>query len=130
MASDKTQDPERSTSDSKPKVLGFPKFDRPAVQVVLWDEPGRPVEDVLRARLVEAAYGVVRWANEPATGYPPHAHIYPELLWLISGSLTVILPAEKRMLELMPGDRIEMPQGMVHGTMAGADGAVYLLATR
>jgi quercetin dioxygenase-like cupin family protein len=130
MANDETQDAERSTLKGKPKVLGFPKFARPVVQVVLWDEPGRPVEDALRGRLVEGGYGVVRWANEPATGYPPHAHIYPELLWLISGSLTVILPAENRMLELMPGDRIEVPQGVVHGTMAGADGAVYLLATR
>ena len=71
-----------------------------------------------------------RWSNDPATGYPPHAHIYPELLWLVAGSLTLILPAEERLLELTPGDRIEVPQGVVHGTMAGADGAVYLLATR
>ena len=48
----------------------------------------------------------------------------------MSGSLTMILTAEKRLLELTPGDRIEVPQGIAHGTMAGADGAVYLLATR
>jgi hypothetical protein len=48
----------------------------------------------------------------------------------LSGNLTVILPVEKRLLELLPGDRVEVPQGVVHGTMAGAEGAVYLLATR
>ena len=34
------------------------------------------------------------------------------------------------MIELMPGDRIELPAGVVHGMMAGAEGATYLLATR
>ena len=115
---------------SKAKVVAFPKFAKPTVRVTLWEERRRPNEDDLRDRLAADGYGVVKWSNEPATGYPPHAHIYPELLWLVSGSLTVILTAEKRLLELTPGDRIEVPQGVVHGTMAGADGAVYLLATR
>lgn len=111
-------------------TLQFPQRPRPAVRVVLWDGPGRPDEDVVRQRLVSEGYQCVRWSSEGATGYPPHAHIYPELLWLVSGSLTLILPAEGRLLELAPGDRAEVPVGIVHGTMAGAEGAVYLLATR
>ena len=123
-------DTANKTADGGAKVVAFPKFARPMVRVTLWEERRRPVEEDLRDRLVADGYGVVRWSNEAATGYPPHAHIYPELLWLVSGSLTVILTAEKRLLELAPGDRIEVPQGLVHGTMAGSDGAVYLLATR
>jgi len=130
MADNKSRDVRDVSSNGEPKVLSFPKFSRPHVRVTLWEEHGHLDEETLRARLAEGGYGVVRWANEPATGYPPHAHIYPELLWLVSGSLTVILPTEKRMLELAPGDRVEVPQGVVHGTMAGAEGAVYLLATR
>jgi quercetin dioxygenase-like cupin family protein len=75
-------------------------------------------------------YQVVGWRSEAAEGYPPHTHIYPELLWLVAGSLTVILPAEDRLIELLPGDRVTLPSGLVHGTMAGAEGATYLLATR
>lgn len=112
------------------RVLSFPRMARPRVRVALWEEPRRPSEEALRARLAADGYQVVRWASEPATGYPPHLHIYPEVIWLVSGSLTVILPAEERLLELEPGDRIETPPGLVHGTLAGADGAVYLLATR
>lgn len=112
------------------RVLKFPEKARPCVQVTLWEGPGCPSEERQRAQLMADGYQVVRWASEPATGYPPHLHIYPELLWLVSGSLTVVLPAEDRLLELSPGDRAEMPAGLVHGTMAGADGAVYLLATR
>ncbi len=112
------------------RVLSFPVFPKPAPHIMLWEDPGRPHEALLRSRLSAAGYQVVKWSSEPATGYPPHVHIYPELLWLISGSLTVILPGEDRMIELTAGDRIEMPAGLVHGTMAGADGALYLLATR
>jgi quercetin dioxygenase-like cupin family protein len=98
--------------------------------MILWDEPGSPQEEAVRGRLVDAGYQAVKWTSEPAMGYPPHVHIYPELLWLISGSLTVILPAEGRLLELAPGDRVELPQGLAHGTLAGAEGATYLLATK
>ena len=112
------------------EALRFPKFPKPAVQVVLWERPGRPTEESIRGRLAAEGYGVVLWRTEPATGYPPHAHIYPETMWVIGGSLTVVLPADSRLIELLPGDRIEIPQGMVHGLMAGADGAVYLLATK
>jgi quercetin dioxygenase-like cupin family protein len=112
------------------KILSFPTLPKPTARVILWEGPGRPTEEMLRGRLTADGYQAVKWANEAGTGYPPHAHIYPELLWLVSGSLTVILPAESRMLELAPGDRVELPRGVSHGTMAGADGAVYLLATR
>ena len=112
------------------RVLPFPKMPKPMPRVTLWDGRGHPDEKRLRAMLAEDGYQVVGWSNEPAQGYPPHVHVYPELLWLIEGSVTVILPAERKLLELMPGDRIEIPNGLVHGTMAGPDGATYLLATR
>jgi quercetin dioxygenase-like cupin family protein len=110
--------------------LEFPSFPRPAVRVVLWEGPGKPTEEDIREQLVAEGYGVVKWTNEPATGYPPHAHIYPETTWVVEGSLSVALPAQKKLLELLPGDRVEVPQGVLHGVMAGAEGATCLLATR
>lgn len=112
------------------ETIEFPTFPKPAVRVVLWEGPGKPTEEGIRERLTAEGYGVVKWANEPATGYPPHAHIYPETMWVVEGNLTVILPADKRLLELLPGDRVEVPQGILHGVMAGAEGATYLLATK
>ena len=110
--------------------LQFPAFPKPAVRVILWEGKERPVEASIRDLLTADGFGVVRWDQEPTTGWGPHTHIYPETIWELAGSLTVLLPAESRMIELMPGDRIEIPQGVVHGTFAGADGAVFLLATR
>ncbi len=130
MMNDTSRRTDPRTAPQEARVLPFPAFPKPEPRMVLWGEPERPREETLRGRLADAGYQAVKWSSEPATGYPPHVHIYPELLWLISGSLTVILPAERRLLELTPGDRIEIPQGLAHGTMAGADGATYLLATR
>ena len=110
--------------------LPFPDFPRPQVRVVLWEGPGKPAEARIRERLEADGYGVVRWRSEPETGFAAHAHIYPETMWVVAGSLTVALPAESRLIELLPGDRIELPQGTLHALMAGAEGAIYLLATR
>jgi uncharacterized protein len=115
---------------NRTNIIQLPVQAKPTVRVSLWDGPGKTTEETVRARLTADGYQAIKWSSDPGTGYPPHAHIYPELLWLISGSLTVILPTENRLLELAAGDRIEIPRGLAHGTMAGADGAVYLLATR
>lgn len=112
------------------KPITFPSFPKPAVHVVLWEGPGKPAEEAIREHLAAEGYGVVKWSTGPATGYPAHAHIYPETMWVVEGSLSVILPAENKLLELLPGDRVEVPQGVLHGVMAGAEGASYLLATR
>lgn len=112
------------------KPIAFPSFPKPTVRVALWEGRKKPTEEGIRNQLTAEGYGVVKWAIEAATGYPPHAHIYPETMWVVAGSLTVILPADDRLLELLPGDRIEVPQGIVHGIMAGAEGATYLVATK
>lgn len=110
--------------------LRFPDFPKPQVRVVLWEERGKPAEQNIRDRLTADGYGVVKWSSEAATGYGPHAHIYPETLWMLEGNVTVALPADGRLIELLPGDRIEIPQGVLHAVIAGAEGAAYLMATR
>ncbi|MCU0508611.1 MAG: cupin domain-containing protein [Anaerolineae bacterium] len=110
--------------------LQFPDFPKPQVRVTLWEGRGKPVEQEIRDRLTSEGYGVVKWNSEGATGYGPHAHIYPETMWVIEGSVTVALPTDGRLIELLPGDRIEIPQGVLHAVVAGAEGAAYLLATR
>jgi quercetin dioxygenase-like cupin family protein len=112
------------------EILPFPEFPKPSVMVTLWDEKGRPQEQTVRARLAADGYQALRWSSQPGQAYIPHAHIYPELLWLLSGTITVLLPAEGRLLELRPGDRIEIPAGVMHAVLVGEDGAEYLMATR
>ncbi len=117
-------------TENRGVILPFPGVPKPTVVVTLWQERGRPDVEVLRARLAGSGYEVIRWTSEPYQAYVPHAHIYAELLWLIDGSLTVVLPADGHLLELNPGDRVEVPAGILHASQAGPEGAVYLAATR
>jgi quercetin dioxygenase-like cupin family protein len=116
---------------SEADVLPFPVHPKPVPTVVLWTARGRPDERKLRGLLAEAGYHQAeRWSSEPDQTHPPHAHVYPELLWLLTGSVVVILAAERRLLQLGPGDRVLMPAGVLHAVLAGPDGASYLVATR
>ncbi len=110
-------------------VLPFPRARKPAPKVFLWEERRPPDETQLREQLAAGGYQAVKWSSEAGQAYMPHAHIYPELLWLLTGNITVILIAERRLLELGPGDRLEMPPGMLHALLIGPDGADYLIAT-
>ncbi len=112
------------------KVLPFPHFARPRVTVELWQERHKPSLDDIRAVLAADGYQAVKWASEPNQAYLAHAHIYTEVLWLIEGELTVGLPAEGRLLQLSPGDRIVIPAGTLHASEAGPEGALYLVATK
>ncbi len=111
-------------------VLPLPERPRPKVAVTLWEGRRRPHLEQLRAQLAAEGYQAVKWASDPNQVYMAHAHIYSELLWLVEGTLTVVLPADRRMLELNPGDRVEVPAGTLHATQAGPEGAIYLAATR
>jgi quercetin dioxygenase-like cupin family protein len=112
------------------KLIPFPEIQQPVPKVTLWEGPGRLDLERLRELLAAEGYMAVKWASEPNQVYVPHAHIYTELVWLATGSLTVILPAHRRILELNPGDRVEVPAGTLHASQAGPEGAVYLAATR
>lgn len=117
-------------SDAHAKTIPFPEMPRPEVTVVLWEARGRPQLEALRARLVADGYQAIRWDSKPHQIYLAHAHIYTEVLWLVAGSLTMILPASRRLLELNAGDRVEVPAGTLHAVQAGPEGATYLAATR
>ena len=112
-------------------ILSFPKIRRPGVEVTLWEaQRGRPQEDVLLAELTCQGYQALPWEVEPNQNYLPHAHVYAETLWVVRGTITLVLPIDRRMLELMPGDRVLVPPGTLHTTFAGPEGARYLVATR
>ncbi len=111
-------------------VLSFPEFPKPVVSVTLCEEPRRVTLDEVQAHLAADGYLAVKWTAEAHQTYLPHAHIYTELLWVIEGDITVALTAERRLIELRRGDRVEVPAGTMHALQAGPEGAVYLVATR
>ena len=62
------------------------------------------------------------WSNGPGDRYAAHSHGYDKVLYCVDGSITFVLEAEGRRLELNGGDRIVLPAGTVHSAVVGPSG--------
>jgi len=71
-----------------------------------------------------------RWSNAPGDVYSAHAHSYHKVIYVVSGSITFGLPHESQALQLRPGDRLDLPLGVVHDATVGPEGVVCLEAHR
>jgi quercetin dioxygenase-like cupin family protein len=81
-------------------------------------------------RLRSEATGCYSWSNGPDDRYAPHSHSYEKVLYCVDGSITFVLEADARRLELKPGDRIVLPVGTVHSAEVGPAGCTCIEGKR
>jgi quercetin dioxygenase-like cupin family protein len=62
------------------------------------------------------------WSNGPHDEYSAHTHSFDKVLYVLSGSITWILPQTNEQIETRAGDRIDLPRGTVHAAKVGAHG--------
>jgi mannose-6-phosphate isomerase-like protein (cupin superfamily) len=75
----------------------------------------RGVEDALRGEGLEPR----AWANGGGVVYEKHAHAHHKVLVCVSGG--IVFHSDGGDVALGPGDRMELPPGVVHGaTVSGA----------
>jgi quercetin dioxygenase-like cupin family protein len=86
--------------------------------------------DELMTRLRGEATGCYSWSNGPGDTYAPHSHGYEKVLYCVDGSITFILEAEGRRLELNAGDRMVLPVGTVHAAVVGPAGCTCIEGKR
>ena len=70
------------------------------------------------------------WQNDPGYVYAPHQHPYHKVLYCARGSIRFDLPEEGRSVQLVAGDRLDLPAGTAHGAVVGPDGVLCLEALR
>jgi quercetin dioxygenase-like cupin family protein len=68
------------------------------------------------------------WSNGPGDRYSAHEHSYDKVIAVERGSIQFGLPAIGETMELMAGDRLELPAGTRHDARVGADGVTCLEA--
>jgi quercetin dioxygenase-like cupin family protein len=66
--------------------------------------------------------------DTPGREHLPHLHPTPETLLIVEGSITFYWSDESA--ECGPGDRLLLPSGTLHGSVAGEKGCLYVIATR
>jgi uncharacterized protein YjlB len=82
------------------------------------------VEERLRAEGLSAG----TWSNGPFDRYAAHTHAYDKVLVCVRGSIRFDLPDHGRSIELQPGDRLDLPAGIVHAALVGDGGVTCLEA--
>jgi quercetin dioxygenase-like cupin family protein len=68
------------------------------------------------------------WSNGPGDRYAPHDHAYDKVLVCASGSIRFGLPARGITIDLVAGDRLELPAGTRHDAIVGPAGVAMLEA--
>ena len=81
-------------------------------------------------RLRTEASGCYSWSNGPGDRYGAHSHGYEKVLYCVEGSITFMLDADGRSIELKAGDRMVLPAGTVHSAVVGPAGCTCIEGQR
>ncbi|HEX5591191.1 MAG TPA: hypothetical protein VFX65_12950 [Candidatus Limnocylindrales bacterium] len=68
------------------------------------------------------------WSNGPHDRYAAHEHGYDKVLVCVAGSIRFGLPDLDRVVDLGPGDRLNLPAGTRHDAVVGELGVTCLEA--
>jgi len=82
----------------------------------------------LERRLISEGLAPGSWSNGPGDRYAAHDHGYDKVLVCASGSIRFGLPELDRSVELVAGDRLDLPAGTRHDARVGEQGVTCLEA--
>lgn len=87
-------------------------------------------EPTMRDRLATEGLDAGAWSNGPHDRYGAHAHGYDKVLVCARGSIRFGLPDTGAAVDLVPGDRLDLPAGTRHDALVGPAGVTCLEAHR
>lgn len=98
------------------------------VRISVWEGSDQPTERELRQCFAEEGLQPYTWSNAPGDVYPAHDHSYHKVIYVVKGSITFGLPEQRKKATLYPGDRLDLPAGLVHDAIVGPKGVRCLEA--
>jgi quercetin dioxygenase-like cupin family protein len=63
------------------------------------------------------------WVNMANHRYGIRSHGYDKVLYVVDGTLELVLPDSNQLIRLRAGDRVDVKAGVRHGTIVGTSGA-------
>ena len=82
----------------------------------------------LAPRLRDEGLDPSAWSNGPGDRYGAHEHDYDKVIVVERGSIRFGLPAGRESVDLVEGDRLELPAGTSHDAVVGPAGVTCLEA--
>ena len=82
------------------------------------------------SRLRTEGLDPTRWSDAPGDRYAAHDHAYDKVIVVERGSITFGLPGSGggAAIDLVEGDRLELPAGTAHDATVGSSGVACLEA--
>ena len=87
-------------------------------------------EDEFRAQLHADGLRPYVWSNGPNFEYSAHTHSYTKVIYVVSGSITFLLPDSEEDIDMQAGDRLVLPARVLHAATVGTEGVVCLEAAK
>lgn len=100
------------------------------IHIQKWANPAPPTEPMLTHQLESEGLSPYKWSSNPQDVFPAHDHPYDKVIMVLAGSITFGFPIEGEPTTLYPGDRLDLPSGVMHNAVAGQHGVVCLEAQR
>lgn len=100
------------------------------IHIQKWAHTHPPSEAELLARLHADGLKPYKWSSNPHDVFPAHDHPYEKVIMIVDGSITFGFPIEGAPTTLYPGDRLDLPAGIMHNAVAGMNGVTCLEAQR
>lgn len=96
------------------------------VAVTSWPD-GEPVtEGNVRRKMTAEGLSPYQWSNGPHDRYGAHSHSYHKVIYVVRGAITFGLPERGEEVDLVAGDRLDLPAGVTHNAVVGPAGVVCL----
>lgn len=100
------------------------------IHIQKWTRADAPNESMLYQQMVSEGLEPYKWSSNPQDIFPAHEHNYEKVIMIVAGSITFGFPIEGEPTTLFPGDRLDLPPGVMHNAVAGKNGVVCLEAQR
>jgi len=97
-------------------------------RIIKWNRSTPPTEYELRDIFLAEGLNPYIWSNNPGDTYSAHAHRYHKVIYIVGGSIKWIFPNHDDQIETNPGDRLDLPAGLVHAAKVGPNGVTCMEA--
>jgi quercetin dioxygenase-like cupin family protein len=87
---------------------------------------GAPTSAEIRAAVAAEGIPFYQWSSAPGDTYGAHRHPFAKIIYVLRGSIRFGLPESDSVIDLGAGDRLALPEGVLHDAIVGPDGVVCL----